>query len=227
VQFERILRTVTGLNEDGTLKSMNRNIADLMGTPKAAVDSLTQSMLQAAHGSSQMADDAAAWEREIQDLNRQVGDGITIIGGATAQVGATTVQETSRMAMGWQGVASAASAAAASINAIGSTFDAQQLVAAGVIQHGSLSGIEVHHGIFGGARAGGGPVSAGMSYWVGEQGPELFTPSTGGMISSGGGSVHVTVNVTQPFGTPQAIGQFVLDALADVARKQGIRLPRA
>ncbi len=36
--------------------------------------------------------------------------------------------------------------------------------------------------LFGGARADGGPVSAGSSYLVGERGPELFTPSTSGAI---------------------------------------------
>lgn len=37
-------------------------------------------------------------------------------------------------------------------------------------------------GIFGGARAEGGPVSLGSTYLVGEKGPELFTPKTGGTI---------------------------------------------
>jgi hypothetical protein len=51
---------------------------------------------------------------------------------------------------------------------------------------------------FGGARAGGGPVSFGKSYLVGENGPELFVPSNSGSIMnqrqiaamsySGGGS---------------------------------------
>jgi GH24 family phage-related lysozyme (muramidase) len=35
---------------------------------------------------------------------------------------------------------------------------------------------------FGGARAGGGPVSGGSSYLVGEQGPELFVPGVSGSI---------------------------------------------
>jgi len=37
-------------------------------------------------------------------------------------------------------------------------------------------------GLFGGARAGGGPVSAGKTYVVGEKGPELFTPNQSGQI---------------------------------------------
>lgn len=49
-----------------------------------------------------------------------------------------------------------------------------------------------------GARAMGGPVAAGGSYLVGEKGPEIFMPNTGGRIipngaSGGGMSIHVTV----------------------------------
>src|SRR5215213_7561877 len=36
-------------------------------------------------------------------------------------------------------------------------------------------------------RATGGPVSAGRSYLVGERGPELFVPSSGGRIEQAGG----------------------------------------
>jgi phage-related minor tail protein len=38
----------------------------------------------------------------------------------------------------------------------------------------------------GGARAGGGPVDAGLAYLVGEQGPELFVPQSGGAIVPSG-----------------------------------------
>lgn len=51
-------------------------------------------------------------------------------------------------------------------------------------------------GLFGGFRANGGPVSSGRSYIVGERGPELFTPSSGGRIIAnhdlGGGGANVT-----------------------------------
>ena len=56
-------------------------------------------------------------------------------------------------------------------------------------------------GLFGGKKADGGPVSAGKSYLVGERGPELFTPSKSGRITSneklGGSNVTnmITVNV--------------------------------
>jgi hypothetical protein len=49
--------------------------------------------------------------------------------------------------------------------------------------------------VFGGFKAGGGPVEAGKSYVVGEQGPELFTPPTSGTITPNGalGGAGVTV----------------------------------
>jgi hypothetical protein len=40
---------------------------------------------------------------------------------------------------------------------------------------------------YGGARAGGGPVHGGTAYMVGEQGPELFVPSSSGSIVPNGG----------------------------------------
>ena len=50
---------------------------------------------------------------------------------------------------------------------------------------------------FSGARADGGAVSAGGAYLVGERGPEVFRPATGGSIdpAGAGGGVNVTVNV--------------------------------
>jgi phage-related minor tail protein len=46
-------------------------------------------------------------------------------------------------------------------------------------------------------RATGGPVSAGRSYVVGERGPELFVPSSGGRIDQlGGGTRNVSVGIT-------------------------------
>lgn len=46
-----------------------------------------------------------------------------------------------------------------------------------------------------GKRAGGGPVSAGGTYLVGEQGPELFTPASSGFITAnGGGAINITIS---------------------------------
>lgn len=46
---------------------------------------------------------------------------------------------------------------------------------------------------FGGARASGGPVSAGNAYLVGERGPELFLPNNSGRILPNGGMGGVTI----------------------------------
>ena len=47
----------------------------------------------------------------------------------------------------------------------------------------------------GGARARGGPVAAGVSYRVGERGPEIFTPGASGSIAAGGGGGTIVVPV--------------------------------
>jgi phage-related minor tail protein len=53
-----------------------------------------------------------------------------------------------------------------------------------------------------GARAAGGPVMAGQSYLVGEQGPELFTPAGNGAVTANAAlppqRAQVTVNITTP-----------------------------
>jgi len=49
---------------------------------------------------------------------------------------------------------------------------------------------------FGGARAMGGPVSAGRAYLVGERGPELFMPgSSGRVIANGAGGAVININM--------------------------------
>lgn len=49
--------------------------------------------------------------------------------------------------------------------------------------------------LFGGARALGGPVSAGRAYLVGERGPELFVPgASGGIVPNGGGGSVININ---------------------------------
>ena len=50
-------------------------------------------------------------------------------------------------------------------------------------------------GLFGGARAAGGPVSSGKSYLVGEEGPELFTPRSSGNIVPNGAGGSTVINI--------------------------------
>ncbi len=80
-----------------------------------------------------------------------------------------------------------------------------------------------------GKRAGGGPVMAGGSYIVGEQGPELFTPSSSGNISTTGdtagmmggfniyGGVHIHAN-------SEAEGAAGMRGALNAARSKGYSL---
>lgn len=77
------------------------------------------------------------------------------------------------------------------------------------------------------ARAMGGPVAAGSPYMVGERGPELFVPSSAGTVlpsGSGGTVLNLSVHVTQPLGTPDAIARVVGDAVMSRLKSQGVRL---
>ena len=56
----------------------------------------------------------------------------------------------------------------------------------------------------GGALASGGPVAAGESYLVGEQGPELFTPSSSGTIAPNAAMAPSRPSVVVNINTPDA-----------------------
>lgn len=60
---------------------------------------------------------------------------------------------------------------------------------------------------FGGGKASGGPVAAGTTYMVGENGPEMFTAGSNGTITpNGGGSqVHITIDPSPLFGVAMKI----------------------
>lgn len=86
---------------------------------------------------------------------------------------------------------------------------------------GSLFGAEVS-----GARASGGPVSGGGAYLVGEQGPELFTPpSGGGMITPNHqlGGAEINFNFTFAGGPPTSPQEFlasVVPVMRGIARNE-------
>ncbi|MBD8531578.1 MULTISPECIES: phage tail length tape measure family protein [unclassified Massilia] len=92
-----------------------------------------------------------------------------------------------------------------------------------------------------GARAAGGPVSSGLSYLVGEKGPEIFTPSSTGaitpnhMIGAGGGSpitIQTNVQVTAggasstTTGDQSAAGRALADMIASKAKEVIVRESR-
>jgi phage-related minor tail protein len=78
-----------------------------------------------------------------------------------------------------------------------------------------------------GARASGGPVSAGGSYLVGEQGPELFTPSGGGDITANAALTtarpSVVVNIQTPDAASFAKSQSQIAAMMSRALATGQR----
>jgi hypothetical protein len=78
-------------------------------------------------------------------------------------------------------------------------------------------------------RAGGGPVSAGAPYIVGEVGPELFVPSTSGtIVPHGAGGVTVTVPITingNVMSSEAALQRVVSEAVVNGFKNAGLRLP--
>lgn len=73
-----------------------------------------------------------------------------------------------------------------------------------------------------GYRAQGGPVMAGGTYVVGEQGPELFTPNRGGSITPNGAMGNVNITVNAGMGANGAeIGDQIVDALKRYQRRNG------
>jgi hypothetical protein len=81
-------------------------------------------------------------------------------------------------------------------------------------------------GQFGGRRAGGGPVASGRGYLVGEMGPELFVPSSGGgtIIPNdrvgGGARINITVNAGMG-ANGASIGQEIVSAIKRYERTSG------
>lgn len=74
-------------------------------------------------------------------------------------------------------------------------------------------------GLFGGARADGGPVASGGAYLVGERGPEVFRPGSGGAIEPVSGAAGgVTVNVTVGDGGAPALLRSEAQVSAALAR---------
>jgi hypothetical protein len=101
-------------------------------------------------------------------------------------------------------------AVSASYQALGGLAMSTQFAYAigGITQLGySLGGIMPQR------RAAGGPVSGGSSYWVGEKGPELFTPRASGVITPNGGGGVIVTNVFHIVDTESNIARRVADHL--------------
>jgi hypothetical protein len=84
-----------------------------------------------------------------------------------------------------------------------------------IVRRGLIIGPEERR--FAGRRAMGGPVSGGSSYIVGERGPEIFTPSSSGMITPNSAIGGNTITINVQGADPQA----VVKALQDYNRTAG------
>jgi hypothetical protein len=118
------------------------------------------------------------------------------------------------------------------------TAEAQRKIRELLNLTGQLTG-EYGQGLGFKKRATGGPVNSGTPYIVGEQGPELFVPSSYGrimdafstnkaLLSNAGGGVmgsggsNVTINVTvSPTADKAAIGQTLVEAISAYERRSG------
>ena len=145
-------------------------------------------------GIDQVALRAAEAGAALEALKAPARDAADAIEEAFGRAGDSLTRSLARAAA--DGEVSLAELARAVLNAVNAAAGA----AAG--SQGGLSGaIQAAMSSFGGARADGGPVLGGGAYLVGERGPEVFRPATGGEIGpvSGGG---VTVNVAVDGGAP-------------------------
>lgn len=90
-------------------------------------------------------------------------------------------------------------------------------------------------GLFGGFFAEGGPVVAGKTYVVGEKGPELFRPNTGGRIipndemamAGAGGGGGYSIHQTNNYYIKTDNGVVRQESLKQIAAKQGEAISRA
>ena len=129
----------------------------------------------------------------------------------------------------------AQSTAAALSDAIAELADGLVDLLGGVLSGiGQSAGLSLG-GLFGGGRAAGGPVKAGMRYMVGEQGPEMFVPTVPGVIipkttlpasAALGGMGSGGVYVDNKFIVQGSITEEVLPRVQAMMAAQARELPR-
>jgi hypothetical protein len=145
-------------------------------------------------GIDQVAIKAAEAGAALEALKAPAKEAADAIEAAFGRAGDSLTRSLARAAA--DGEVSLAELARAVLNAVNAAAGSQ-----GGPGGGLSAAIQAAMSSFGGARADGGPVLGGGAYLVGERGPEVFRPATGGEIGpvSGGG---VTVNVAVDGGAP-------------------------
>jgi len=93
---------------------------------------------------------------------------------------------------------------------------------------GSSLALSRSPGTISGTRAAGGPTTPGQSYWVGETGPELFTPQQAGYVHSGNsvnvnaGAVQMNYPIMNDPGAMNHLADVVGEALLSKLRRSGV-----
>ena len=124
----------------------------------------------------------------LEALKGPAEDAANAIEAAFGRAGDSLTRSLARAAA--DGEVSLAELARAVLNAVNAAWG-------GGSGHGLSAAVQAAVSSFGGARADGGPVLGGGAYLVGERGPEVFRPATGGEVgpvSAGGVTVNVAVD---------------------------------
>ncbi len=163
-----------------------------------------------------LGDPAADAAAAFKDIESAGGEAAGAIDDAFARAGESLARSLAR----------AASDGKVSLKELAAAVIAVVDQAAGTPSSGGLGGVldAVLKGAFAGARADGGPVTAGSSYLVGERGPEVFRPASAGTVEAAGAGPVVNVTLVVPGGT-QALARSeaqVASALQRAAR-MGVR----
>lgn len=157
--------------------------------------------------------DTGAFARDVATMRAELeGPLVQGVGRAGRMIDAALARAITSGKLGFDDLKKVALAAmseiaAASLRALFKSGDGSSFGA------GLLNGIGgLLAGLFGSpGRATGGPVSAGRAYMVGERGPELFVPSSGGRVEAlpaRARDVRVAISVMSPAaGEPQALRQ--------------------
>lgn len=142
----------------------------------------------------------ATWDRIWQGMSATVSK---IVGDIMAFINSMT-----------RGISSAISTAQSAYNSL------QKMSTGASSYGGGLAGAAMSAGAsLAGKRAGGGSVAGGSTYLVGEQGPELFTPSKSGSIipnsslGGGGTSIIITGNTLLDRDSARKIGDMIMGNL--------------
>lgn len=167
----------------------------------------------------------------LQDLTKDsMLNGLGALGDRLRDIGVflSIINDTINLLQGKEGSATFDELAQFASRLRGFSFGSN--IAQGVIESllgtGTASPDRVFSSELRGRRAGGGPVASGGAYLVGEMGPELFIPSSGGgtIVSNdrvgGGAKISITVNAGMGANGAQ-IGQEIVSAIKRYERTSG------